>query len=1305
MLTYNKEENVLYAYKNKYTEPIPEGYTKSLDKVSYDEYFSNQVYSDIKEYLMPAIQRMCDVDKVGTELYIDDMTSDVRTDFRGNKELQIKVKYGSYRAGGSAEYITVFKAPIMNDFGVLTKEGSDYAVIKMLEQDTVISYEPEKKRLKLKLTKGDITIKAGNKEPSFGMSGFKQSSGPRNYSALNVLFAMCEVEGVDAKSLYKKFKSGQLANRFNSTLEGSDAVLDYAIEYLGGNVGSVNASDYFDMIVPAINSERYSVLPLRSILNRVLSLDRALGKILDEPVKLPNMELPEGTPITRQVLNLLKSNNITEIYVRHVPNMLGYYTAEMIVMPFIKRGTKIIDVIRPYLPKEETGLYASRDYIFKELNMRDVLIMAGTPVTEGFIDMLAYNGYTDVVLKSREDIKDPARFTRVNFRYEILTNHHSEIDGKWMYVDEQGIPSEQKEYLTSYDIAALLSLTSRLFSGMDLDVVDNADVGFRKRVVMPGDLFHRAFISAVSEFEKKMRYKFREIWKSNDSYRFFINDEMENEYYGLTADWWGALRKNFRCLELLDVDDKTNPVSYISALTKIVSYVKDKHSIADSMRGISLGQYGKLDTYETPQSRKIGVVNNLTSGIVIRDNIMYTRYRRVMHVGSDSYVTDDIVELTVQEEENYRIADLGSLVVNNEGKILNSNRVLCRVPEVDSLTKQTINYVEPSMIDYVNCTPNQFLSWATATVPSMGNDDAVRVTFGIAQTKAAKGLVDSDIPREMTSANKIIPRLNTNFCIFAEDDGTVISADKESVVVLYNGSASIKEYRYKPVESALYSCTVRTTLVKQDDVVRKGQMLMTSNFVKNGFLAMGKNVLCCYMPNGYNYEDGNYASTRLSNKLTSYRINHETWENDERYDNISFVDVEHLRWCSPGVPLMKIKGYKGSKAPHVKNIYPDKVKGFLNDVKIIKEKSKSGRTYVSGIEYSTCSIDPLSAGDKLTNRHGNKGVVPRKTVRVLDANSANAKVINNSEMPRLRNGEFIDLVYNPLGTVSRMNVGQIKEVNRGLALHVLDTHLMSDSFNGISNEETEMLLSYAWDLANTDDYESVFTKYPEIPAGLHEHSREVIDSIRFWRGVFDKQGCAYIINPKNGNRETETKVLIGVQAIYKLVQESDKKIHVRGGIPSGEPYLEITNGPTRSAANKGGQRIGEMEMDALAAYGASGLMWEMQNLRGDNAALRNNMVVEAMHEDDEYEIPTNFGERRSAERFVSTALALGVYMESDKGEIPSLEKSKIEARYAYTKDTLLMARGKRRRGTSSDGSEESSSNISNSSIRDLFRRS
>lgn len=1315
MFEYNKEENVLYAYQSKFREPIPETYKKSPDAESYHDYIRYGLKEDIKEYLMPAIRRMCGLAEDDVSLSLRSMTMNTVADYRNYSMLHVKLQFESYKSGGNSEYVTVLKLPVMDDFGVMKKDGSSFCCIKLLEQDEVISYEAAKRRLKIKVPKGDISIKAGSKEPTFNISRFKQTSGQKNFSALNVLFAMCETEGVDAKELYNKFMDTKVANRFNDGTEEQEQLND-AIEYLGGNTGSVNASDYFDMVIPAIKSEQYDVSALRSSINKLLSLDRALGKVLDEPVVLSDGErLPIGTHVTRSILNTIKASKVTELYVKDVPNMLGYYTAEMISIPIIRRGTKIIPAIKEFLP-DETGMYATKTYVFKDIGLPNIYIPESTLVSEGFLEMLSYNGFPDVLLKQREDITHASRFVKVNFRYEILNNHHHEIDGKWYYVNEQGGLEDCKPYLTSYDIAALISLSSRLFIGCDMDVVENADLGFRKRIVLPGELFHRAFLNAIKSFEKKMNYKFKELWNSPNAVDFFIDDAMQNNFYALTADTWSSLRKDYRCIENLDIDDKTNPVSYISALTKVVTYVKNKNSVADSMRLISLSQYGRMDAYESPQSRKLGVVNNLASGVIIKGDKMYTSYRRVMHMGNDSYITDDIVEMSVEDEENYRIADLADFVVDSNGKILNHNRVLCRVPENESISKQTVNYVDIEHVDFVNVTPTQFISWATATVPLMGANDAVRVNFGIAQTKAAKGLVSPDVPRLMTSANKIIPRLNTNYCIFAEKDGTVIEADGQHLIILYDGDYDVKRYYYDTVESALYSCTVRTTLVKTDERFKKGQMLMTSNFVKDGFLAIGVNALVCYQPNGFNYEDGNYASTRLCNRLTSYRVNHGYWENSSKFDSIRFTGISKLKWASDNDPLFTIQGHKGTKSTHDRSIYPEKIKGFLNSVEQRRNTNRYGRSYLEGLDYTTVSIDSVTSGDKLTNRHGNKGVVPQKIVRVFEKNEDSVfKQVNNSEMPRLSNGVFIDLVYNPLGVGSRMNTGQCKEANIGLCCHVLDTHVLTDSFNCISNDEIAMLMSYTYDLANEDSFDAVVARYPQIPIGLHEHCRENISKIRLWKGVFDKEGYAYLILPKNGCKETETRVLIGVETIYKLVQESDKKIHVRGGLPSGEPYLEMTNAPTKSAANKGGQRMGTMEFDALAAYGASNYMWELQNLRGDNGILRNNMNVEALHAHDGYEIPDNLEVRRSSEKFMACMLALGCYAESDRNEIPSVKKEDIEKRYTYTAEALMhvtdTTTSERRRRTETDVEVAEDTVPKASSLeealrnaRDLFKR-
>lgn len=1308
MLNYDASENILYAYKNKYVEPIPDNCIISPDKVSYDEYFGKQIYEDIKTLFMPTLRKMCGLEEDSAELYIEDIKATPYCDYMGQQSMYYKVKFGSYKSGGTSEYVTVFKAPVMDDFGVLSREGSDYAVIKLLEQDEVISYEPNAKKLKIKFPRGDISIKAGTQEPIINISRFKQTSGQKNFSAINLLFAMCENEGVDSERLYKQFTNNQLSNRFN-TVDGSDDRLLDAIEYLGGNVGSINAGDYFEQVIPAIKSEQYDVSDLRGELNKLLSLDRALGKILDEDVPTSaGYTVPAGTVITQSVLNILKSDKVTCIHVKHTPNMLGYFTAEIISIPFIRRGTKIIDIIRRFLP-EETGMYVSRDYDLRETPIQ---IMYGTQVTEGFMELLAYNDFPDVLLVPKVETTRPP--LRVNFRYEVMTNNHHYVNGEWVYIDANGVQQPQQQYLTAHDIAALMSVTQLLFMGQDWGTVTNSDIGFRKRIVMPGELFHRAFEMSVKNFYRTMRYKFKEMWNGAHAVNLFIDDAISNQFYPLHAEWWKVLNRDYRVLELLDVDDKTNPVSYMSALTKIVSFVKDKNSISGSMRDISLSQYGKIDPFESPQSRKLGVVNNLATGVVIKGDQLYTKYYRVVHIGNTSYVTNEIVELSSEQEEKYRIADIGSLVVSDDGKILNTNRVLCKVPEQNNISKQTVLYVDVQYIDLVNCTPNQFVSWATSTIPFMNSNDAVRVAFGVAQTKQAKGLVNSEVPCVMTSANKIIPKLNRSYCIFAERDGTVFDVTQEVVAILYDGDSDVTPYYFKSVESALYSCTVRKPTVKVNQRVSKGDVLMTSNFVKDGILSMGVEALVAYIPNGYNYEDGNYISTRLCNKLTSYRVNHGTWDNEVKYSNIKFEDMRKLNWCNPTIPLFKIRGYKGGKDGQAVNVYPEKEKGFLHEVSIEHDKNHFGKNYIKGINYSTVSIDAISTGDKSTNRHGNKGVIVRETVRVLgNNNDASAKKVNNSKMLRLVNGEFLDIVYNPHGVVSRMNVGQIKECNLGLVCHVLGIRILTDPFNSISDYEIELLLNYTYDLANTEgNIEAVFSRYPEIPKSMHDKCKSNIDKIRHWKGVFDQEGNAYLINPKNGMRQTETKAVIGFEHVYKLVQESDKKIHVRGGLVSGEPYLEMTNAPTKSAANNGGQKFGTMEMDALAAYGCSSYMWELFNIRGDNGILRNNWNAELLHKNYGYYIPDNHAYRRSTFKFIATMLALGVNIESDRNEIPGISEEDLQNYYTYTKTALLTAQDTKKSGfkwqktdsMKNKSKEEDNLNKALEDLRNMFKR-
>ena len=999
-------------------------------------------------------------------------------------------------------------------------------------------------------------------------------------------------------------------------------------------------------ILNAFYSDAYSLVKVRDKMNKVLSIDRAVGKTLARPITLEHGEIiPKETIITSAILKKIKYHRINEVYVLNVPNMTGAFLARGIEISSFRKGTEILPQMEHLFFNYE-GFYLDRDVTLPVSFAIDV----GTQVTKPLLEVLAYNGINEVYVKYNEN-SDKEIY--VPFELEIIGNRHfKECDiglskkESYVYIDEEGNISEPKEFITTYDILSMISLFNRLVKNYDLEVIASRDVGLRKKVNMAEELFHKAFVLTAPEFIKLFKKTFTNMY-NNSKEDFNKPDKMEAKFFFLAEKWWSNLMLKLKVIQSVD---RTNPVSYYSSLSKVNTILEDSNAIAETMRWLSMGHYGRLCPYEIPAGKKLGVVNNKAIKCKIEDGIMKTPYYEVKHVENESYITNSIIYLTVEEEENYKIADITSLHVNEEGKILNKNRVLARTPTTSGLEKMSVSHVDILKIDLVNIDPQQSISLACSTIPFQGADDSARVTFEISMAKQAKGLLNPEVPIVLTSAFLDIPRQSPYFMIQAEYDGEIIDIVNGMITVYYYKLNDVQSYIFKQKEFSNTSVIIRKVEVEQGQHVKAGDVLVSSNYIKEGFLATGVNALVCYIPEGYNYEDGVFASNRLKHKLTSYGANYESEPIPRVYMNTTVSIINKFNYQKPNNVIYTTTHLTNSK--FIKRaIKSRKLKGFMVDV--TKEVDKYSKKDKETTAYAV-SFDYVKQGDKIANRHGNKGVTP--------------ELRSNTEMPMFKNGEFVDLCYNPAGVSSRMNIGQILECNLGLAGYILGVRMRSDSFNGASVEEIKMLLSYAWHLANEDDVDYVNKQFSELPIEFKEVCIKNLTWIRTWKGSFNEDGTAWMLNPRTG-KYFETPVVVGINYIYKLVHEVTKKTHARGGFAT-EPYIEKTSAPTHGSSKLGGQRFGEMEIDALSAYGVSAFIQELMNGRGDNPVARNNLTVKAMHKGNNYMLDEKTGIRRSTEEFVNRMEALGVKIEFEE-ELPNNTKIENAKRITYTAKKLI----------------------------------
>jgi len=1263
MYSYDEEREVLTISR------IPVAETKLVYEdsemyKSYMNYVQNRLINDIEEYVIKPLDEALGgntdiwlqrVDKNGKPLckVVEDSTAS----YQGWEYYSAFISLGStaYIHGGKP--FCAMKIPMMDRYGILHKENRDLAIISSLVQDEDITYD--KGELKI-ITEGgnfyNLKSTASNIKMEFNGSSI---------NALEVLAALAVRDKLDVRAILQEaLKIPSVRDR--SSKFNIEVHAEYDYDKLKDNVLAIMAQP------------RYRLSGARDKMNKVLSIDRALGKKLAKNLELGDEVIMADEIITSGILNKMKLHKVTSVPIVNVPNLTGKVLRKDVLLPVVRKGTHLVGPLKEFFP-ENKGDYKNVDFINKEEPIR---ILAGEVISMELLTALEYNGVQSIKVA---DTMQSNKVNDVYFHVEVTGNHSvkaSEVGVKpksgreYVYIAEDGsYVDTPAEKLTAYDLLAMLSLYDKLIQGQDFSVIASKDLGLRKKVHMAEDLFRKPLQDAGREFVRIFKNRFKDMvdYTKGSVSAGDMNDpdSMESIFFKLEELWWKKLWKT----KVIQSVDKTNPLAFYSSLEKINTITKNKHSITRSMRDLTLGYYGKICPYEIPSGAKLGTVNNKTPYCRITNGIMRTPYRRVIHVGDKSYVRPDIEYLTVQEEEVCRIADIMSLDIDENGLIRSTDRVLARIPSNGGLEKMSVAYVDVKYIDYVNVDPQQSISLACAIMPFAGSNDSARITFEISMSKQAKGLLYNEVPYVLTSAYYDVPRKSPHFMVHAEHDGEVLEANSVRVVVQYDNMPEPTVYEFKAKEVTSTSVIVRTVVTSEGARVKAGDILVTSNFVKDGLLAMGSNALVGYISEGDNYEDGVHIAERMTHKLTSYGANIEKDSIPSVYQSTITIPPNKFTYIRQGDPTYSARcTKKGASESTRKTARSKKLKGFICDVNKVPNKyTKKDELIVT----SAISFDYMHSGDKTANRHGNKGVVPGVIEKLkpgeisrTSIKNKESRMVPNSEMSRFLNGEFLDVEYNPAGLSSRMNIGQVTECNVGLCAYILRTRIRSDSFNGASYEDIKTLLEFTYRLANEDDAEAVLRDYPQYPEKWKRKRLEHLDWIHSWKGAFNQDGTAYLYNPKTG-KMYENPVLVGVNYIHKLVQEVDKKVHVRAGYLS-ERYLKKGGGPTEGAARGGGQRMGEMEIAALSAYGASAYQHELLNGRGDNPVLRNNLTVRQAFKHDDMLLDESTAIRRSTEEIIYKLEALGCVVEFDNGELPNPTIEENQKRRVWSERALVL---------------------------------
>ena len=768
------------------------------------------------------------------------------------------------------------------------------------------------------------------------------------------------------------------------------------------------------------------------------------------------------------------------------------------------------------------------------------------------------------------------------------------------------------KHITVEDILASINYNMHLEYGVgskdDIDHLGN------RRIRAVGELLQNQFRIGISRMERVVRERMSTQDLSGVSPQSLINIKP------VTA----AIKEFFGSSQLSQFMDQNNPLGELTHKRRLSALGPgglSRDRAGFEVRDVHYTHYGRMCPIETPEGPNIGLINSLASYARINEYGFVEAPYRIVDKSDpkNPRVTDEVRYFTADEEDDYHVAQANAEIDEN-GYFVNNT--------VSGRYREETSAFDKSLIDLMDVSPKMVFSVATSMIPFLQNDDANRALMGSNMQRQAVPLLTTEAPVIGTGIeNKAA--IDSGVCVVAEADGEVISAESNKITVKED-DGKVREYKLtKFARSNQSNCYNQRPIVFKGDRVVKGDVIADGPSTSNGEIALGKNPLIGFMTwEGYNYEDAVLLSERLVRDDVYTSIHIEEYETEARdtklgpeeitrdipsvaNDAIKDLDEDGIIRIGAEVRagdvlvgkvtpkgeteltaeerlLRAIFGEKARevrdtslKVPHGEYGIVVAVKTFTreNGDELAPGVNKSVRIYIA-------QKRKISVGDKMAGRHGNKGVVSR--------------VLPVEDMPFLPNGRPLDIVLNPLGVPSRMNIGQVLEIHLSLAAKVLGFNISTPVFDGADENDIMDTLDLANDYANLE-WDEFAAKYksqlvPEVFDYLDKNKAHRAE----WKGVqIGRDGKVRLRDGRTGEY-FDNPVTIGFKHYLKLHHLVDDKIHAR----STGPYSLVTQQPLGGKAQFGGQRFGEMEVWALEAYGASYTLQEILTVKSDDVVGR-----------------------------------------------------------------------------------------------------
>ena len=799
--------------------------------------------------------------------------------------------------------------------------------------------------------------------------------------------------------------------------------------------------------------------------------------------------------------------------------------------------------------------------------------------------------------------------------YPVLQKLLEENEGEELIkAIEKNINELIPKHITKEDIFATVNynmhIEEHIGSKDDIDHLGN------RRIRAVGELLQNQYRIGLTRMERVVRERMTTQDIESITPQSLINIKP------VTA----AVKEFFGSSQLSQFMDQNNPLSELTHKRRLSALGPgglSRERAGFEVRDVHYTHYGRMCPIETPEGPNIGLINSLASFARVNEYGFVEAPYRVVDKSQDPEnprVTEEVVYLTADEEDNFTVAQANE-PLDAEGHFVNNN--------VSGRYRDETSEFKKKNIDLMDVSPRMVFSVATSMIPFLENDDANRALMGSNMQRQAVPLMITDAPVVGTGM-ETKAAVDSGVCVVAKNSGTVIECSSDKIVIKRDDDAVLDTYKLiKFARSNQSNSYNQKPIVFKGNHVNAGEVIADGASTYNGEIALGKNPLIGFMTwEGYNYEDAVLLSERLVEYDVYTSIHIEEYECAARETKLG---PEEITRDVPGVGDDALKDLDergiirigaevragdilvgkvtpkgeteltaeerllraifGEKAREVRDTslkVPHGAYGVVVDAKVFTREA--GDELAPGVTQNVriyiAQKRKISVGDKMAGRHGNKGVVSR--------------VLPVEDMPFLPNGRPLDIVLNPRGVPSRMNIGQVLEIHLSLAAKALGFNVATPVFDGANENDIMDMLEVANDYVN-GDWDAFENKYKDVlDPGVVEYLGSHLENRKLWEGVpLSRDGKVRLRDGRTGEY-FDSPVTIGHMHYLKLHHMVDDKIHAR----STGPYSLVTQQPLGGKAQFGGQRFGEMEVWALEAYGASYTLQEILTVKSDDVTGR-----------------------------------------------------------------------------------------------------